>query len=41
MIQVIVGAVAAGFVISGFIIGFVLIVESIAKDIRKNNGKNR
>lgn len=35
MIQVVVGAVAAGFVISGFIIGLILIIESIAKDIRK------
>ena len=40
MIHAIVGAIAGGLVLSGFVIGFSLIIQGIAKDIRKN-GKNR
>jgi len=40
MIRAIIGAIAAGLVLSGFVIGFSLIIQGIAKDIRKN-GKNR
>ena len=40
MIHAIVGAIAGGCVMAGFIIGFSLIIQGIVKDIRKN-GKNR
>jgi hypothetical protein len=36
MIHAIVGAIAAGLVLSGFVIGFTLIIQGIVKDIRKN-----
>jgi hypothetical protein len=38
MIRAIVGAVAAGLVLSGFVIGFGLIIESIYKS-RKRRGR--
>jgi hypothetical protein len=38
MIRAIVGAVAAGLVLSGFVIGFGLIIESIYKS-RKKRGR--
>jgi pantothenate kinase type III len=36
MIHAIVGGIAAGCVVSGFVIGFSLIIQGIIKDIRKN-----
>jgi len=36
MIHVIVGAIALGCVVSGFVIGFSLIIQGIIKDVRKN-----
>lgn len=38
MIRAIVGAIAAGLVISGFVIGFGLIIESICKS-SKSRGR--
>lgn len=38
MIRAIVGAVAAGLVLSGFVIGFGLIIESICKS-KKRRGR--
>ncbi len=38
MIRAIVGALAAGLVLSGFVIGFGLIIESICKS-RKRRGR--
>ncbi len=38
MIHAIVGAIAAGLVLSGFVIGFGLIIESICKS-RKRRGR--
>ena len=38
MIRAIVGAIAAGLVLSGFVIGFGLIIESICKS-RKRRGR--
>jgi hypothetical protein len=35
MVHFIVGAIAAGFVVSGLIIGFVLILEGIKKHLDK------
>ena len=35
MLHFIVGAIAAGFVVSGLFIGFVLILESIKKHLNK------
>lgn len=35
MIRAIVGAIAAGLVMSGFVIGFTLIIQGIVKDVRK------
>jgi hypothetical protein len=40
MIYAIIGVITAGLVLSGFIIGFTLIIQGIIKDIHKN-GKNR
>lgn len=38
MIHAIVGAIAAGLVVSGFVVGFGLIIESIYKS-RKSRGR--